>query len=329
MAPQSYSGPDSANATVSGSCRDRAGNTTVRVLPLSYDATAPTVTGASASRGPDHNGWYNHALSIAFAGADATSGIDSCTQTSYSGPDSQTGSVSGTCRDRAGNTSGNSSFGFRYDGTGPVVTATPSRNPDSNGWYNHALSVSFAGTDATSGIDSCVAPQSYSGPDSQNASVSGSCVDRAGNTSVRSFALSYDGTAPHAFGAPAREPDSNGWYNQPIRVAFDGTDTTSGIDSCTAPQVYSGPDAANARERRLHRPGREHQRRRDVVARVRRHTSAGHRNTGAGSGRERLVQPLAGGRLQRRGCHFGSGQLHPRDLLRPGHANGLRGRLLQ
>ena len=246
VAPQSYSGPDSANATVSGSCRDRAGNTTVRVLPLSYDATAPTVTGASASRGPDHNGWYNHALSIAFAGADATSGIDSCTQTSYSGPDSQTGSVSGTCRDRAGNTSGNSSFGFRYDGTGPVVTATPSRNPDSNGWYNHALSVSFAGTDATSGIDSCVAPQSYSGPDSQNASVSGSCVDRAGNTSVRSFALSYDGTAPHAFGAPAREPDSNGWYNQPIRVAFDGTDTTSGIDSCTAPQVYSGPDAANA-----------------------------------------------------------------------------------
>jgi hypothetical protein len=126
------------------------------------------------------------------------------------------------------------------------VTATSSRNPDSNGWYNHALSVSFTGTDATSGVDSCVAPQPYSGPDSANASVSGSCVDRAGNTSVRSFALSYDGTAPHAFGAPAREPDSNGWYNQPIRVAFDGTDATSGIDSCTAPQVYSGPDEPNA-----------------------------------------------------------------------------------
>ena len=76
------------------------------------------------------------------------------------------------------------------------MTATPSRNPDSNGWYNHALSVSFAGTDVTSGIDSCVPPQSYSGPDSQNASVSGSCVDHAGNTSVRSFALSYDGTGP-------------------------------------------------------------------------------------------------------------------------------------
>ena len=154
------------------------------------------MTGANASRGPDHAGWYNHTLSIAFAGADATSGIDSCTQASYSGPDSQNASVSGTCRDRAGNTSASSGFGFQYDETGPVVTATPSRNPDSNGWYNHALSVSFAGTDATSGIDSCVPPQAYSGPDSQNASVSGSCVDHAGNTSVRSFALSYDGTGP-------------------------------------------------------------------------------------------------------------------------------------
>ena len=61
---------------------------TVRNFALSYDATAPTVTGANASRGPDHAGWYNHALTISFAGADATSGIDTCTQTTYSGPDS-------------------------------------------------------------------------------------------------------------------------------------------------------------------------------------------------------------------------------------------------
>jgi len=244
--PQSYSGPDSENASVSGSCTDRAGNSTARVFALSYDATAPTVTGANPARGPDHNGWYNHALSIAFAGEDATSGIDSCTQATYSGPDSQGASVSGTCRDRAGNTSASSSFAFQYDGTGPVVTATPSRSPDSNGWYNHELSVSFAGTDATSGLESCVPPQAYSGPDSQNASVSGSCVDHAGNTGTRSFALSYDATAPHAFGAPARQPDLNGWYNQAIRVAWSGTDATSGIGSCTAPTVYSGPDAANA-----------------------------------------------------------------------------------
>ena len=47
-------------------CRDRVstgrGTRLSRCSALSYDATAPTVTGASASRGPDHAGWYNHAL---------------------------------------------------------------------------------------------------------------------------------------------------------------------------------------------------------------------------------------------------------------------------
>jgi hypothetical protein len=244
--PQGYSGPDSANASVSGSCRDRAGNTTVKVFAFSYDATAPQVTGASASRSPDRNGWYNHTLTITFAGSDATSGIDTCTQTTYSGPDSANASVSGTCRDRAGNTSASSNFNFQYDETGPVVTATPSRNPDSNGWYNHALTVAFTGVDPVSGNESCVPPQGYSGPDSANASVTGSCLDRAGNTTSRTFGLSYDATGPNVTGLPARTPDSNGWYNEPLRVIFDGTDATSGVDSCSAPEVYSGPDDTNA-----------------------------------------------------------------------------------
>ncbi len=244
--PQTYSGPDNANASVSGSCRDRAGNTTVRSFSLSYDATAPQVTGATPSRPSDRNGWYNHDLTISFAGTDATSGIESCTQVSYSGPDSGNASVNGTCRDVAGNQSAPGAYGFRYDETGPVVTATPARSPDSNGWYNHALSVSFSGTDATSGIDTCVPPQIYSGPDNANASVSGNCRDIAGNTTVRAFGLSYDATAPQVTGASAsRSPDRNGWYNHDLTVSFAGTDATSGIQSCAQP-TYSGPDSANA-----------------------------------------------------------------------------------
>jgi hypothetical protein len=243
---QTYSGPDSQNASVSGSCQDHAGNVGSRTFGLSYDATAPQVTGASPSRGPDHGGWYNHTFSISFTGADATSGVESCTQTSYSGPDGQNASVNGTCRDRAGNTSSPGSFGFQYDETAPTVTATPARPPDSNGWYNHPLSVGFSGTDATSGLDSCVPAQTYSGPDSQNASVSGTCQDHAGNVGSRTFVLSYDATAPLAAGTPARDPDDNGWYNQPVRITFGGTDATSGIESCTASQVYSGPDDAAA-----------------------------------------------------------------------------------
>ena len=244
--PVSYSGPDSANASVSGTCTDHAGNSGSRSLGFSYDDTAPQVTRANPSRPPDHGGWYNHTFSIAFVGADATSGIDTCTQATYSGPDDATASVNGTCRDRAGNTSVPFPFSFQYDATDPTVTATPSRNPDSNGWYNHPLSVGFAGSDAVSGIESCVPPQTYSGPDSANASVSGTCQDHAGNTGSRAFSLSYDGTGPVVTATPSRAPDSNGWYNHVLTVAFSGTDAMSGLDSCVPAQSYSGPDDPTA-----------------------------------------------------------------------------------
>ena len=75
--------------------------------------------------------------------------------------------------------------------TRPALWSPPRRpaRPTRTAGTTTALSVSFSGTDATSGIDSCVPPQSYSGPDNANASVTGSCRDRAGNVTVRTFAL--------------------------------------------------------------------------------------------------------------------------------------------
>src|SRR5439155_13244297 len=78
---------------------------------------------------------------------------------------------------------------IKIDKTAPSVTATPTRLPDSNGWYNHALSVSFTGSDATSGVDTCVVPKTYSGPDSGNASLGGTCSDKAGNVGTASLGL--------------------------------------------------------------------------------------------------------------------------------------------
>ena len=72
----------------------------------------------------------------------------------------------------------------RRDTTPPQVTSvSPARAPDANGWYNHAVALTFAGSDATSGIASCDAP-TYSGPDSGSATVAGVCRDAAGNTSA-------------------------------------------------------------------------------------------------------------------------------------------------
>lgn len=54
-----------------------------------------------------------------------------------------------------------------------------------------------------------------------------------------------DATRPQVTGiAPARAPDSGGWYNRPVAIAVTGTDATSGIASCSSPQ-YAGPDGAS------------------------------------------------------------------------------------
>jgi hypothetical protein len=191
-----YSGPDAAAATAAGTCRDNAGNVSAQLTAtFAYDATPPSVAGATA-RGADAGGWFNHPVGVAFSGTDAVSGIDSCSSTTYSGPDSEAAAVSGSCKDKAGNTA-SGSVSLKYDATPPSVTgATAARAPDADGWYNHPLAVAFAGTDATSGIASCDAP-TYDHPDSHDASVTGRCTDNAGNASAPlTFPFHYDSTPP-------------------------------------------------------------------------------------------------------------------------------------
>jgi hypothetical protein len=146
------------------------------------DASPPTAVTATADRGPDASGWYNHPLKITFSGTDATSGISSCTSGTFSGPDTAHTAVPGSCTDNAGNVK-STGFELKYDATPPTVIAKPDRRPNAHGWYNHALTVSFVGSDPTSGIASCVAPFQYKGPDNPNAMVTGTCTDNAANTS--------------------------------------------------------------------------------------------------------------------------------------------------
>jgi hypothetical protein len=207
-------------------------------VTVKKDSTPPTVTGGSPNRGPDANGWYNHPVGIAFNGSDATSGLASCTSTTYGGPDSASASFSGSCTDNAGNSSGQTSFGpIKYDATRPAVSVSLSRGPDSNGWYNHPVDFHASGSDNLSGIASC-----SSGTFGGGGPAAASCTDNAGNTSSGSVGVNYDASAPAISSVTLdRAPDSDGWYNHPVRVTFHGSDGGSGIDSCTDVS-YNGPD---------------------------------------------------------------------------------------
>lgn len=223
-----------------------AGGVSITVTKtLRRDTTPPTVSSQAPSRGPDEGGWYNHPLSVSFSGSDATSGIASCTNASYGGPDSSSASVSGSCSDAAGNTSAPQSYSFKYDASPPSVSAAAARAPDANGWYVRPVAIAFSGSDSTSGIAGCTSA-TYGGPDAAGATVSGSCRDQAGNTGSASATINYDATPPQVTGVAAeRPPDANGWYNHPVSFVFAGADATSGIDACTS-VTYRGPDGASA-----------------------------------------------------------------------------------
>jgi hypothetical protein len=212
---------------------------------IRIDKTAPSVSGAALARAPDSNDWFNRPVAAAFSGQDGVSGIAGCSSPTYSGGDSASASLSGSCKDVAGNASAPATVGFKYDATAPAVTAAADRAPDVGGWYNHPLTVSFAGTDATSGIASCARP-SYGSGDGASVSVSGACTDVAGNSTGASFGFKYDATPPAVTAAPDRKPDAKGWYRKPLTVNFAGADATSGIAACTAPSRYAGPDLAKA-----------------------------------------------------------------------------------
>src|SRR5437667_284541 len=203
------------------------GTTAVTTKTIKIDATAPTGVTAAPARFPDANGWYRNPVTISWSGSDATSGPVSCTSLSYSGPDGGSIAPSGTCTDQAGNTSAPLTLPnpLKYDSTPPVFAPGPDRAPNANGWYRSPVTVSWNGSDKTSGIASCPSSATYSGPDSASTAPSATCTDQAGNAASASFPLKYDSTPPvAASAAPARLADVNGWYNHPVTISWSGSD---------------------------------------------------------------------------------------------------------
>jgi hypothetical protein len=234
---------DTADAaqTCSATFTDPGGGTATlsATAHVKKDSTPPVISGISA-RGPDANGWYNHPLSIGVNASDSTSGLASCNSLNYSGPDTSGGSFSGTCTDNAGNAANGGSFAFKYDATPPAVSVSLSRGPDSGSWYNHPVDFHTSGSDNLSGIASCT-----SGTIGGGGSPGASCSDNAGNVGGAGVGVNYDAGAPSIDSITLdRPPDSNGWYNHPVRVTFHGSDGGSGIDACSD-VTYPGPDTTS------------------------------------------------------------------------------------
>ena len=273
----------------------------------------PVITGTLGS-----NGWYTTNVGVSWSITDPESIILSTSGCDTASLPGDTTGITLVCSAESDGGVTTITKVFKIDKTAPVSSATAARSADSNGWYNHSLDVSFNGSDATSGLDSCSPPATYAGPDNGNASVSGTCKDKAGNIATPSLSLKYDSTKPQA-SPSARATDKNGWYNHSVTVNYQGADATSGIDSCTQ-TTYSGPDdPSTAVGGTCTDKAGKSERLEPLHAQVRRDRATGERDCFARPRRQRLVQPRSDRQLQRKRRDFGVGHLRrPCDVLGPG-----------
>lgn len=153
------------------------------------------------------------------------------------------------------------------DFTAPVVTATASRPPDSNGWYNAPFTIRWRGTDALSGIRSCGPAHQYTGneqtvPWPGTYALRGGCYDRAGydgNLGTASFDVRYDPEAPeldpavpsplHLGATATADPGARDGRSGVDSATCDPLDTSSvgwKTVSCTATDVAGNTATATA-----------------------------------------------------------------------------------
>jgi hypothetical protein len=113
---------DTAGTTRTCTATNGGDMTTAQTKVVKIDQTPPAGVLATAQRPPDHGAFYTAPLAITWSGTDATSGIASCTTTTYAGPDATSAAPTGSCRDRAGNLSPLVPLPFSYDATAPTLT---------------------------------------------------------------------------------------------------------------------------------------------------------------------------------------------------------------
>jgi hypothetical protein len=141
--------------------------------------------------------------------------------------------------DNAGNVEDASDAGhsitIKIDGIAPSIQGH--RTPAANGfgWNNGPVTVSFACSDAESGIAGCDGPATLEN-EGAGQSVHGTAVDNAGNAASADVDdVNIDLTAPELSGAPTTDANAAGWYRGDVTIHWTGKDGLSGIDPSTVP----------------------------------------------------------------------------------------------
>ena len=219
---------------------DNAGNISARLSQqIKIDLTNPTISGAPTTLPDGDNGWYTSDVTIDWACNDNLSGIASCPADTILNNDGENQTATASVTDNAGNSAAaTSSPAVNIDNTKPTITASVAPVANTNGWNNGNVTVSWTCADNLSGIASCSGSTTITAEGTTT--VTGTAKDMAGNSAFVNVTIKIDRTAPTISGAPTTAPNSAGWYNTNVTVAWTCLETGSGLaGGCPADSTIS------------------------------------------------------------------------------------------
>lgn len=237
---------NTASSTYTCTAMDARGLTGTKSVTVKRDDTVPVVTGTPSGTLGSNN-WYTSDVQIAWStSAAGPSGITASCPVESLTSDTEGASYSCSATTGAG-LSATGTITVKRDASAPELTGTANGAMGNNGWYTSDVTVSWAASDPTSGVDAepCVAAVL----NSDNASASFSCTatNGAGLTTTTSVTVMRDATKPVIGYA-----GNAGSYTVDMRIAItcSASDAMSGLaaNSCAnvTGEAYNFPIGANS-----------------------------------------------------------------------------------
>jgi hypothetical protein len=222
-----------ANQQICGKAVDTQGNSSAQACAtVSLDETAPTITAAVS---PAPVGGINYgSATVTFTCSDALSGVATCSSPVTDTTIGSNQKISGTVTDKAGNSTSTSVTLNIQPVVLPTISAAATPAPNSNGWNDSTVTVTFSCVAGSYPVATCPSPVPVT-TQAANQQICGKAVDTQGNSSAQACAtVSLDETAPTITAAVSPTPVGGINYGS-ATVTFTCADALSGVATCPSP----------------------------------------------------------------------------------------------